>query len=207
MYKNILTKKFFKDNPVKDLTVQQFVYAQIETPELSQIASDIVRSHDKRADEERERLLRESDPDILLKMLRGKSDPINHHIVFQKVLEQEEVIIPRILGMLKTSLNVVFIENAVKILANTGKDYSEDLLKMLDEIRSPYALSLTCITLGFIADEDAIPVLLKKYNEFKSIFPGTVAFIICGNANCVYPVVYLISARLMASVAYFNLAF
>ncbi|KAF1084299.1 hypothetical protein SPSYN_02075 [Sporotomaculum syntrophicum] len=172
MYKNILTKKFFKDNLVKDLTVQQFVYAQIETPELSQIASDLVRRFDNRADEERERLLRESDPDILLKMLRGKSDPINHHIVFQKVLEQEEVIIPRILGMLKTSLNVVFIENAVKILANTGKDYLEDLLKILDEIRSPYALSLTCITLGFIADEDAIPVLLKKYNELKNLYPG-----------------------------------
>ncbi|WP_144674764.1 hypothetical protein [Desulfitobacterium sp. LBE] len=42
---------------------------------------------------------------------------------------------------------------------------------MFDEIRSPYASSLVCIALGFIADEDAIPVLMKKYNEFKSLYP------------------------------------
>lgn len=175
MYKDILTKKFFKDNPVKSLTAQQIVYAQIENPELPKAASDFVRKYDKkydrRTDEERERLLHESDPDVLLKMLRGKSDVINRHILLQKVMEQKEVIIPIILDMLKTSLNDVFIENAVMILANTGKDYSEVLLKTLDEIRSPYASSLACIALGFIADEDAIPVLMKKYNEFKSLYP------------------------------------
>lgn len=75
------------------------------------------------------------------------------------------------LEMFKTSLNDIFIENTVEILAQTQKDYSEVLLKTLDEIRSPYALSLACITLGFIAGEDAIPVLIKKFNEFKSLYP------------------------------------
>lgn len=73
--------------------------------------------------------------------------------------------------MFKTSLNSMFIENTVIILANTKKNYTEALLKMLDEIRSPYAMSLVCITLGFIADEEAIPVLMKKFEYFRKLYP------------------------------------
>lgn len=73
--------------------------------------------------------------------------------------------------MLKTSRNSVFIENTVKILADTNMDYSEALLKILEEIKSPYALSLACITLGFVADEKAIPVLMEKFYYFKKLYP------------------------------------
>lgn len=171
LYKNSLTKKFFEDNPVKNLTAQQFVYAQIQVPIMSEFVSDFVRKYDNRADEERKKLLHENDPDVLLKMLRGKCDVINHHLLHQRILTHEEIVLPKILEMFKTSLNSVFIENTVKILANTKKDYSEALLKILDEIRSTYAMSLACITLGFIADEETIPVLMKKFLYFRKLYP------------------------------------
>lgn len=171
LYKDLLTNKFFEDNPVKDITAQQFVYAQIQIPIMSEFVSDFVRKYDDRADEEREKLLYENDPDVLLKMLRGNCDAINHHLLHQRILAHEEALLPKILGMFKTSLNSVFMENTVKILANTKKNYSEALLKMLDEIRSPYAMSLACITLGFIADEEAIQVLMKKFEYFKKLYP------------------------------------
>ena len=167
----MLSERFFRDNPIKELTEQQFVYVQIQTPKLAETASEFVRAHDNRADEERENLLHENDFDILLKMLRGKCDGLSFDILYQRILEHKETLVPRMLEMFKTSLNDIFIENTVKILIQTQKDYSEVLLKTLDEIRSPYALYLACITLGFIAVEDAIPVLIKKFNEFKSLYP------------------------------------
>lgn len=171
LYQDLLTKKFFEDNPVKDITAQQLVYTQMQIPIISEFVSDFVRKYDNRADEEREKLLHENDPDVLLKMLRGKCDVINHNLLRQRILANEEILLPQILEMFKTSLNSVFIENTVIILANTKKNYTEALLKMLDEIRSPYAMSLVCITLGFIADEEAIPVLMKKFEYFRKLYP------------------------------------
>ncbi|MDX9873212.1 MAG: hypothetical protein RBT41_12480 [Clostridia bacterium] len=55
MYKNILTKRFFKDNPVKDLTAQQLIYTQIENPKLYSIAAKFFRKYDN---EESEQLLK-----------------------------------------------------------------------------------------------------------------------------------------------------
>lgn len=74
MYKKILTKKFFGDNLVKELTAQQFVYAQIQIPKLPEVAMEFVRQYNNGADEEKEKLLHENNPDVLLKMFRGKSD-------------------------------------------------------------------------------------------------------------------------------------
>ena len=171
MYRNLLTDKFFEDNPIIDLSAQQVVYAQMDIPIMTELVSEHVRKYIKRADEERDRLVHEDDPDVLIKMLRGKCDNINYHILYQRVLEQEEVLIPRILKMFKTSLNNIFIEHTVMILVNAQKNYSEELLKMLDEIRSPYALSLACIALGFIADEEVIPILMEKLEYFKKNYP------------------------------------
>lgn len=172
LYKNLLTKKFFKDNPIKELTAQQFVYAQIQAPIISEFVSDFVRKYDNRAEEERVQLYNENNPDVLLKMLRGKCDVINHNLLHQKILANEEVLLSKILEMFRTSLNSVFTENTVKILAKTKRNYSEVLLEMLDEIKSPYAMSLVCITLGFIANEEAIPVLMKKFEYFKKFYPN-----------------------------------
>ena len=58
--KELLTNKFFKDNQVKELSAQLFVYAQMQIPMLTEFASDYVRKYDDRADEERERLLHET---------------------------------------------------------------------------------------------------------------------------------------------------
>ena len=101
-------------------------------------------------------------------LLKSRKLPLDTQ---QRILTHEEIVLPKILEMFKTSLNSVFIENTVKILANTKKDYSEALLKMLDEIRSTYAMSLACITLGFIADEETIPVLMKKFLYFRKLYP------------------------------------
>ena len=167
----ILTKKFFLDNPVKEFSAAQFVYTQLLMPALLDIASDFARSYNKRAEQERERLQYENNPDILIKMLRGRCDKINMYLLHERVLANEMDVIPRVLEMFKTSINDALIENTVKILARTKNNYSKDILEMFHDIASPYALSLICITIGFIADEDVIPVLMDKFEYFKKHYP------------------------------------
>lgn len=41
---------------------------------------------------------------------------------------------------------------------------------MYQNIRSSYALSLISITLGFIGDEECIPILYEQFEEFKKSY-------------------------------------
>jgi hypothetical protein len=83
------------------------------------------------------------------------------------VLEYEDILVPKIIEMLKTSLNNVFIEQSARILPKCRKNYSKELLEILDVIRNPYALSYVCIVLGCIGDEDVIPIIYNKYFELN----------------------------------------
>lgn len=170
MYRKLITNKFFEDNLLEKITAQKLIYIQMQDPTIFEVAANIVRECDNRADEERKDLLNETSPDILLKMLRGKCDNLNHDLLYHKILEYEQILLPKILTMLKTSLNPTFIEQAVKIIPHTEMNYSENLLKMLDEMKSPYGASLVCIALGFVADEKAIPILIKNFEYFKNFY-------------------------------------
>lgn len=139
-------------------------------PELVEMADEFVKRITNRAEKERLEIIKEEDPDKLIKLLRGTCDVLNYDIMHEKVLENEELLLPRIISMIKTTGNDVFIEHACKIIPKCKSNYSKEILKFIDEIRYPYTLSLICITLGFIGDEDVIPVMYDKYIELKKLY-------------------------------------
>lgn len=75
-----------------------------------------------------------------------------------------------IIEKLKTSGNNVFIEHSIKLIKKAKTNYCEKLVEMIDEIRSPYALSLVCILIGFLGSESDIELLLRKHAELKSLY-------------------------------------
>lgn len=79
---------------------------------------------------------------------------------------------PIIIEKLKMSGNDVFIEHAIKLIKKTKKNYCEELVTIIDDIRSPYAVSLACIIIGFEGNESHIPLLLRKHSVLKSYYPG-----------------------------------
>lgn len=46
------------------------------------------------------------------------------------------------------------------------------MIKIIDDILSPYALSLACILIGYMGNESDIPLLLRKHAQLKSLYPG-----------------------------------
>ncbi len=171
MYKHLLNKRFFRDNPVKELTAQKLIYSSILMPEIEELAKNYVHGLTDRAEDEALRIKEETNPEIILKMLRGKCDSINNTILRDKVLEYEEELVKRIIELLVRSGNDVFIEHAVSIIPKCKKSYLNNLMDILNEIRNPYTLSLVCIVIGHIGGEETIPVMHKKFLELKELYP------------------------------------
>jgi len=168
----MLTKKFFDENPVKEISAQRFAYSFLLYDGLEEVATEFSKNYIKRGKDEAELLKKESSPEVLLKMMRGNCDTLNHTLLHSKILEQEEALMPRIIEKLKTSGNDVFIEHAMKLIKKAKKNYCEELIEIIDDIRSPYALSLACIIIGFMGNESDVPMLLRKHSELKSLYPG-----------------------------------
>lgn len=62
MYRYLLNKKFFKDNPVKELTSQRLIYSSILMPEVEVLAQNVVIGLTDSADEETVRIKEEKMP-------------------------------------------------------------------------------------------------------------------------------------------------
>lgn len=170
MYKKLLSNKFFRENPINEISAQNFVYISLEVEGFNKLAEAVVRRMTDRAEKQIKEIQEENDPDRLFKLLRGGCDTLCQEALRERVLEFEDVLVPRILAAYKRTLNDVFAENACRILVKCKKNHSKDILEMYQNIRSSYALSLISITLGFIGDEECIPILYEQFEEFKKSY-------------------------------------
>ena len=107
----------------------------------------------------------------IIRYMRRGADIMNQQALVLRALDFEDDIVPEIIRMLKTSLNDLFIELSTRVLAICSKDISEELIEAYEEVRSPYAKSMILVALGFKADEQHIPWLVKKFKELKQSFP------------------------------------
>ena len=89
----LLTKQFFNENPVKELSSQRFAYSFLLYNGIEEIASEFSRTLINRpeAEVEKEQIEKENSPKVLLKMMRGKCDTINQSLLINKVLEHIEM--------------------------------------------------------------------------------------------------------------------
>lgn len=179
MYKKLVTKKFFKDNPYLENSVQQFVYSTLLYEGLEEAANEIIMKQGGLSDERLEQITREKDliqsehnPEMIFQLLRKKTDVVNRIDLIKKALEFEEVLLPMVTEKLIRNKHDIFIENAVRLLARSQKDYSPLLKDQYAEIRSPYVQSLICLILGLRGEEGTIPWMLDRFFEMKKLYPG-----------------------------------
>jgi hypothetical protein len=174
----LLTKKFFRDNPYMENSVQRLVYSTLLYEGLEQAAAEMVLeragiSGDRleRITRERGIILAESDPEMIFQLLRKNLDVINRTTLIQKALEFEEEILPIVVEKLVRNNHETFIENAIRLLARSKEDYSRQLLDRYNEFRSPYVQSLFCLILGFRGTEDVIPWMMDRFFEMRKLYP------------------------------------
>ena len=108
----------------------------------------------------------------LIRFMRRGFDPLNQNALMKRALELEYEIISDVLKRYKTSLNDLFIEAAVKFLSFCSFEIAEELTRIYDDIRSPYAKCMALVVFGFQADETYVTWLIDKYEELKRLYPS-----------------------------------
>jgi len=178
-YKQLLTKKFFRDNPYLEISTQRFIYSILLYKGMEAAASEVLMEKGglgaerlKQINQEKELIQSEQNPEVIFQILRKKIDGVNRVVLIKKALEFEEVLLPMVTEKLIQSYNEVFIENSIRLLAISQKDYTPLLKDRYDEILSPYVQSLVCLILGFRGQEDDIPWMLDRFLEMKKLYPG-----------------------------------
>lgn len=177
MYRKLLTKKFFRDNPYMENSVQRLVYSTLLYEGLEQKATDFVLETGVSGDRleqiarEKEMILAEKAPVAIFQFLRKNIDVINRTALIEKALEFEGEILPMVVEKLIRSNHDTFIENAIRILAWSRTDYSQLLLERYAEFRSPYVQSLLCLILGLRGTESIILWMMSRFSEMRKLYP------------------------------------
>jgi hypothetical protein len=179
MYKKLLTKNFFNDNPYIENSIQQFTYSIILYEGIEDITSEIIREQRLLSDERLEQITRakelinaEQNPEMVFQLLRKRINVVNRSVLVRKALQFEEVLIPMVIEKLLRSYHDVFIENSIQLLARSHNNYTSLLMEKYAEIRNPYVQSLICLILGFRGEEATIPWMLDKFFEMKKKYPN-----------------------------------
>ena len=178
MYKQLLTNKFFRDNPYMENSAPRFIYSILLYEGIEDIVNEILMKQVGVSDErlnqitqEKELIQSEQNPEEILQLLRKKIDVINRVYLIKKAMEFEEVLLPMVVEKLIRSNHDIFIENSIRLLHRSKKDYSSLLKERYADVRSPYVQSLICLILGFRGAEDTIPWMLERYFEMKKLYP------------------------------------
>ncbi len=179
MYKQLLTKKFFRDNPYLENSAQRFIYSILLYEGLEDTANEIMMKQVGVSDERVEQITREKEliqseqnPEEIFQLLRKKIDVVNRVDLIKRALEFEEVLLPMVTEKLMRSNHDIFIENSIRLLARSKKDYSPLLKEQYAEIRSPYVQSLVCLILGFRGEEATVPWMMDEFYEMKKMHPN-----------------------------------
>lgn len=87
MYKELLTNRFFSDNPYMEHSVQRFIYSTLSYEGLEDIADEIVIKQGLLSDErldhithEKEMIQVEQNSELIFQLLRKKIEIINRSV-------------------------------------------------------------------------------------------------------------------------------
>lgn len=179
MSKKILTKKFFRDNPYLENSVQQFIYSYLLYDGIEAVTNETIIQNGLLSNEcleqirqENERIKSEQSPEAIFQLFRKKIDMMNRVELISKALELEEEILPMVIEKLMRSNHHIFIENSIRFLAKSQKNGSPLLQAKYSEIRSPYVQSLICLIIGFRGEEDTISWMMDRFFEMKKLYPN-----------------------------------
>lgn len=176
---NHLPKDFFKKNPLHKLSAAQILYFSMTAgfgERLDKEVFDLVKEAmdtgrlDK-INREREEISHLETGEDFVRFMRSRYDISNRIVLCKRALTMQQEVIPPMLHRFRTSIQDIFIEASVYILAHAEQVYVDQLKALYPEIRNPYAQSLACLVFGMQKQEDTLPLLLAEYQRLQQEFP------------------------------------
>lgn len=179
MDKKLLSKNFFRDNPLDKMSAPLIAHfsmtagfnEKLQNVMWEILEGDLDPERKAKIKEEQEKISRLETGEEVVKFIRSDYDVVNRELLCKKVLTMQAEVMPPLLRRFKTSFQDSVTETAVYILGHAEQEYVDQLIEMYSEIRSPYAQSMACVALGVQEREDVLPLLLREYERFKREYP------------------------------------
>lgn len=169
-----ISKEFF-DTEISEQSMQKVISNIIGSPELEAMAVIMARRNDKkRGKSEEYRINTITDIDKLIEIMKQKPDPINHPALTNRVLLQVDEAIPKILEELKTPQPEDFIDLAMKVIYQSEKNLTNELVDLIKNPKGKraYDLSIISLVLGLTATNEVNKVLWDLYSYLNKKYPG-----------------------------------
>jgi len=176
----LLPKKFFKDNPLADISAPLLTYfsMKLEAQKLLQdkvwagLQKVIPAQRVEEVGDEEEEISRLENGEAVVAFMRHGYDVANRGELCRKALSIQDEVFPLMLRRFRTSFQSEFVEISAQALSQGKQIYIDQLKAMYPEIRNPYAQSMACLVFGVQRQEDTLPLLLSEYERMKSEYPG-----------------------------------
>ena len=174
-----LPKNFFKKNPLNQLSAANIAYFsmtagfddQINSMMFDSIKEEIDPQRLDKIKREREEIPHLETGEDIVRFMRSNYDVSNRYLLCERALAMQQITLPLMLHRFRTSMQDMFIESAVYVLAHAGQSYIDQLKALYPEIRNPYAQSMACLIFGIQKQEDTLPLLLAEYQRLQKEFP------------------------------------
>ena len=177
----LLTKDYFNRHPIKEYSAARLEYSMLLMPEIMDVVDKKLPEMREMAakrgidipdpTEQMERVEQEEDTAKLLRMLRQTHSPVVRKAVREKLLKREAEALPAIQRMILKAFNDNTIENCVRFMTKCEANCTDWIMQNYDDVREPYARSMLCLVLGFRADTQVIPFLMKQVDSFEKQSP------------------------------------
>ena len=166
-----LGEEFFADKDFSGLSPQTLLYNMLLRPGLLSTVAGTLKPQLTRGRAEEQRIER-ADLSGLIAIMRESPDPLNHHLIIERVAAQIDAALPLILEELAGDPSDSFAELSVHIIYQTEADCAGELIGLVKRpIRNAYVLSLVCLLLGLMRAEEATKPLWDCYHFFRERFP------------------------------------
>lgn len=174
-----LPKSFFKQNPLKEMSVAKISDFSLTVNFNDALQAKMEEILDEHISDERHVQVAKDKEEIealdsgeaVLNYMRKNHDNLADPMFWKKALTLQEEAVPLILMRFKTTGQDRFVEHAFRILAKADIKYTRQLFEEYEEIRNPYAQSTACLLFGEHEMEEAVPLLMKEYKRFQNMYP------------------------------------
>lgn len=165
--------KFLDAHPDKPISAAKFEYSLYLEPEVEKYAAEIIKNNFVKTEEllVEKAIVQTVDSKDLLKLMRKPLSGLNKNILREKILEQEENMIPLIKEKSMTSGQDIFIENALYFFLHCKENCCDWIMEEYSNFRNEYLKSMFCLILGFKGEADLIPFLMKETERFEREYP------------------------------------
>ena len=165
------SEDFFNKLDTAQISSHKLIYSCILRPEIEVAAASLTNTMITRGKSEAELIKNCGTTSELIEMMKSGLDSLNHVLMRSRLLENPSEAVMTLLCELNKPTRDGFVELAVRIIAATENDISQELMMLIEKHeKTAYQISVLCLLLGFYNNPKIPQFLWNYYCYFSSHF-------------------------------------